>query len=59
MENSISISVTPLQALLGLAFQMWIIIFPIILIRKLNYLTALISSQKSDEDEGDHSESIQ
>ena len=56
MENSISISVSPLQALLGLAFQMWIIIFPIILIRKLNYLTNLIASQKyGDEEDGSES----
>ena len=53
MENSISLSVSPLQVLLGLAFQIWIIVFPIILIRKINYLTALISSQKYDEEEGD------
>ena len=29
MENAINISVTPLQALLGLLFQIWIIAFPI------------------------------
>jgi len=45
MENAISISVSPLQALFALAFQIWIIVFPIILTRKLNYLTALIASQ--------------
>ena len=57
MENSINISVTPLQALLGLAFQIWIIVFPIILIRKLNYLTTLVASQGNDEEQGDDSES--
>jgi len=57
MENSISISVSPLQALLGLAFQIWIIVFPIILIRKLNYLIALMTSQKYFEGEGNDSES--
>ena len=55
MENSISISVSPLQAMLALAFQIWIVVFPIILIRKLNYLTALIDSQKYSDDEGDGS----
>jgi len=55
MENSINISVSPLQALLGLIFQIWIIIFPIILIRKLNYLTALVASQRNDEEQGDDS----
>jgi len=50
MENGINITVSPLQALLGLVFQIWMIVFPIILIRKLNYLTALISSGKCYED---------
>jgi len=54
MDNVISITVTPLQVLLGLAFQIWIIAFPIILIRKLNYLISLVSSQGDFEDqEGD------
>ena len=53
MENAINISVTPMQALLGLIFQIWIIVFPIILIRKLNYLTALIASQKNYEEQED------
>ena len=57
MENAINVTVTPIQALLGLAFQMWIIVFPIILIRKLNYLTALIASQGNSEEQGDGSES--
>jgi hypothetical protein len=57
MENSINITVTPFQALLGLAFQMWIIVFPIILIRKLNYLTTLVASQGNGEEQGDDSES--
>jgi hypothetical protein len=55
MENSISISVSPMQILFALAFQVWIIVFPIILIRKLNYLTALIASQGNDENEGEDS----
>ncbi len=42
MEGSVNFSVTPLQALLALAFQMWMIIFPIVLIRKINYLTELL-----------------
>ena len=58
MENSISISVSPLQALLALAFQIWIVVFPIILIRKLNYLTTLIASQKYYEDEAEDSGSL-
>ncbi|MCK5012347.1 MAG: hypothetical protein KAS66_00860 [Candidatus Omnitrophica bacterium] len=58
MENAISISVSPLQALFALAFQIWIVVFPIILIRKLNYLTALIASQRYGEDEADDSGSL-
>lgn len=42
MENAINVSVTPLQALLALAFQIWIVVFPIIIIKKLNFLTALL-----------------
>lgn len=57
MENSISISVTPFQALLGLLFQIWIIVFPIILIRKLNYLTALIAAQNQYDDQEDEADS--
>ena len=42
MENSINLSVTPIQAILALAFQVWMIVFPILLIRKINYLTDLL-----------------
>ena len=42
MENSINLSVTPFQAMLALAFQVWMIAFPILLIRKINYLTDLL-----------------
>ena len=45
MENAISLNVTPLQAVLALAFQVWIVVFPIIIIRKLNYLTQLWQEQ--------------
>ena len=45
MENAINVSVTPLQAVLALAFQVWIVVFPIIIIRKLNYLTDLMQNQ--------------
>lgn len=57
MENAINISVTPLQAVLGLIFQIWIIVFPIILIRKLNYLTALVTSQSDYEEQKDDPDS--
>ncbi len=51
MENSINISVSPLQVLLTLAFQIWIIVFPILIIRKLNYLTDLLHSQLEPEND--------
>ncbi|MCK5260036.1 MAG: hypothetical protein KAJ70_03150 [Candidatus Omnitrophica bacterium] len=58
MENSISINVSPLQAMFALAFQIWIVVFPIILIRKLNYLTDLIVSQRSYANETEDSGSV-
>ena len=42
MDSSINISLSPVQILSALAFQIWIIIFPIIIIKKLNYLTELL-----------------
>ncbi|MBI5415311.1 MAG: hypothetical protein HZA29_00695 [Candidatus Omnitrophica bacterium] len=45
MENAITVNLTPLQVLLSLAFQVWMIVFPIILIRKINYLTDIIQEQ--------------
>jgi hypothetical protein len=42
MEQAFNINVTPFQLLIGFSIQMWMIIAPIILIRKLNYLTALL-----------------
>ena len=48
MENVITVSLTPLQVILSIAFQIWLIVFPIILIRKLNYLTALLQEQFPD-----------
>jgi hypothetical protein len=48
MEN-MNINVTPIQLLLTMAFQIWIVVFPILIIRKLNYLTNLIESKSSDE----------
>ena len=50
MENAISVTISPVQMLLSLAFQAWIIVFPIILIKKINYLIALIESDRYEED---------
>ena len=50
MEDAM-ISVSPAQMLLALAFQVWIIVFPILIIRKLNYLTELLRAQfEADSD---------
>ena len=51
MENAINVSVTPLQALLALAFQVWIVVFPIIIIKKLNFLTALLQEKSGMQSE--------
>ena len=51
MDNSLSFSFSPFQVLLAMAFQIWIVVFPIILIRKLNYLTALLQDRFDSEKE--------
>ena len=51
MENTINLSVTPLQLLLTLAFQIWIIVFPIIIIRKLNALITMMQDQFYSQNE--------
>ncbi|MFA5060473.1 MAG: hypothetical protein WC676_07600 [Candidatus Omnitrophota bacterium] len=57
MENAINVSVTPIQLLLSLLFQVWIIVFPIIIIRKLNHLTALLQEQFSSDEESSSDQS--
>jgi hypothetical protein len=51
MQDAFTLSVTPLQALLALAFQAWIIIFPILIMRKVDRLTDLIESRLPDTSE--------
>jgi len=51
MENGVTVSITPLQVLLSLVFQAWIIVFPILIIKKLNYIAGLLQSQYEDESE--------
>ena len=50
MENVISIKVSPLQVILSFTFQIWMVVFPIILIRKMNYLADLLSSRQTEDD---------
>jgi len=52
MEN-MTVSVTPLQALLSLLFWAWLIIFPLLIIKKLNYITELLQAQFEDEGSDD------
>ncbi len=43
MDNAIQVSFTPIQVLLSVAFQLWILIFPILILRKLHYLTQIVT----------------
>jgi hypothetical protein len=54
MDNMLNISVTSTQVLLALVFQMWIIIFPIIIIVKLNKLTRLLEERFGTDEEDQH-----
>jgi hypothetical protein len=51
MENSVNFTVTPFQALLAFVFQLWMIIFPVMLIRKINYLTDLLHEHLEEHQE--------
>lgn len=49
---------TPLQSLIVLALNAWLfIIFPVIVIRKLNYMTAIMEAQMEQPEDGDDAES--
>jgi len=51
MENSINnIAIPPITLFLATVFQIWMIVFPILLIRKINYLTALVYTKLYDEE---------
>jgi len=54
MENTLNISVTSTQVILALIFQMWIIVFPIIIILKLNRLTRLLEERFGADEEDQH-----
>jgi len=50
MENVFNL--TPLQSLLVLALNAWIlIIFPILVLKKLNYMTGLLEAQFEQQEE--------
>lgn len=49
MESMLS-QVTPLQMIVMFVIQIWVVvIFPVIVIRKLNYLSELVESQFEEE----------
>lgn len=52
-STSFTVSLTPIQQVLTMAFQIWMIIFPIILIRKINYLTTLLEEQFTSDENND------
>lgn len=51
MENSLTVNLTPLHLILSLVLPIWMIVFPIILIRKVNYLIAIIQDQFDPDQE--------
>ena len=53
MENSITFSLSPLQALLSVAFQIWLVVFPILIIRKLNFLISLLQDHIEENESPD------
>ncbi|NLE65307.1 MAG: hypothetical protein GX606_05280 [Elusimicrobia bacterium] len=47
-SSAISFSVTPVQALLAMAFQIWIVVFPILILRKLDRLTRMMEERQGE-----------
>jgi hypothetical protein len=54
MENAMNISVSSTQVILALVFQMWLVVFPVIIIIKLNRLTRLLEDRFGGEEEDRH-----
>ncbi len=42
MDQAITLTVSRDMAIISLAFQIWMIVFPILILRKLNYLIEVI-----------------
>ena len=53
MQDAITLNVTPLQAVLALAFQIWIVVFPIMIMRKVDRLTRILEDHLGDPDSED------
>lgn len=52
MEN-MTVSITPIQAILSLLFWAWLIIFPLLILKKLNYIIEILQAQFEDDSEDD------
>lgn len=52
MEN-MTVSITPIQAILSLLFWAWLIIFPLLILKKLNYIIEILQAQFEDDNEDD------
>ena len=50
MENNFTVSITYLHAILSLLFQIWLVVFPIIIIKKLNYIVDILQAQFEEDD---------
>ncbi|MBF0123044.1 MAG: hypothetical protein HQL21_06530 [Candidatus Omnitrophica bacterium] len=56
MDTAMNFSVTPFQAILAIGFQLWLLVFPILILRKLDRLTALFEEKFGEPEEIDESE---
>jgi hypothetical protein len=54
MDNTLNISVTSTQVILALIFQMWLVVFPVLIIVKLNRLTRLLEERFGTDEEDTH-----
>ncbi len=52
--NAVNFSVTSAQVVVALLFQMWLVVFPIILMIKINRLTRLWEERFGPEEEDQH-----
>lgn len=50
MENALNVSVSPFQLFLAAAFQLWIIFFPIFILRKLNRIEKALNDLIVEDD---------
>lgn len=52
MDNALAAGISPLQMVFLVVLQVWFyIVFPILVLRKLNYLTQLMQNQFEENEE--------